>query len=1429
MVNKARTSAFGANSVSASKFSTGSPVDIPRISSIAYSGDDTATNTAGGDTITINGSFFKSGCYVFVDRTQASVVSFISSTQITFTAPAKSAGTYTLYVYNPDGGTAIYIPGISYSGTPTWSTAAGSIGTAYETVELSSNVSVLSASSNSTVKYRLYSGSLPTNAVLNTDTGAITGVTASVAGATTYTFVIEAYDLENQGTLRTFSITINPDVVTWNSPANGNTITVNIGSSVSQSLNASSIIGKTITYTANTLPTGLSISGNTVIGTPTVGQTITSLLTATAATTSKFSTRILNWIINATDSYFPYVSLLLKTTTQSTRSTTTTDSSVNNLTVTRVGSPSTAWTSPYQTDGYWSNYLNGSSYINFASLNSFLTTGPCTIEAWINYSSFSTTPVIVHNFNWNTGQNCGWNFGVSTTGKVTFTASTGTFNTFPSVVTTTTSITTGTWYHVAFVRDASNVCRIYINGVDGGGSTTYASSFSLNSGTTFRGTELGRNVQDSTNTSLVTGYVSNLRIVNGTAVYTTTFTPPTSPLTSITGTSLLTCQSNRLIDKSTNNFSPTLTGSPQTTPYYYPSGFTAPAASVGAAYFNGTSDYITASSITPPGTGSVTYECWFYITSLPNSTVMNSRSGNTTDGIDMIVNSSGKIAATYTSVGLYTGGNFTIGVNTWYHLAFVRNGSSNWTVYVNGQVDGTFTSAVNITSTTFTLGLTLTGTSYFPGYISNVRVTNSPVYTGTFTPPTNFLTQTGGTYPSTANVDTSITSSNTKLLLNFSDSNYTSLANTANNNAFVDSSPYAFPITRTGSPTQGSFTPYWPPDGYWGGYFNGNYISTSTASANLRLDQGNWTMEFWLYLTAWSTNNRCFDTGANGDAAVLVVGYDSTGLIGFGRPTAGTGVTTPVGTITLGRWYHIAMTSEGAGINGRVYVDGVLKAGPVNYTNPTGTTAAFNIGRNNVSGWGGLVGYMNNFRFVSGQRLYTANFTPQTTPLNKNTYSIDGGTSFSNITGTTQLLTLQNNRFIDGSNNNFTFTNTGGVSVSKFQPNTIPSSYNPPSSIGSGYFPLTSTDYIQLPASSAFAPGTGDFTLECWVYATSGTDNYIWTQTVSGTNYFLFGFGTTAYFYMTSSGGGTAINGPASSILLNSWNHVAVTRSNGTVRVFVNGVSGTATTNTTNLTNVSYLPTIGRYSHTNLYGIWTGFISNLRYVKGTAVYISNFTPPTSPLTAIPNTSALLNYANGGIYDASLQNDLITISNAQVSNTTSKWSPTSMKFNGSTDYLYYPGNQIFNFGSSDFTVESWIYLNAMPTSDAWPTNYNLHMVLGTVGTPNLGNGTGFIIGQTKLLIQINDTQYASTTHGLTTGTWYHIAYVRYGNNFYFYVNGVAKGSVAYSSSAGTGSGTYIGCETGQGAFFNGYMQDLRVTKTARYTSAFSVPTSEFITR
>jgi hypothetical protein len=86
----------------------------PEFTSLVYPGVQTSANTAGGDTITVNGQGFKSGLSVVANSKIASVVTFINSSQITFTAPANPAGTYILFITNPNGSFAV-APGFSYS------------------------------------------------------------------------------------------------------------------------------------------------------------------------------------------------------------------------------------------------------------------------------------------------------------------------------------------------------------------------------------------------------------------------------------------------------------------------------------------------------------------------------------------------------------------------------------------------------------------------------------------------------------------------------------------------------------------------------------------------------------------------------------------------------------------------------------------------------------------------------------------------------------------------------------------------------------------------------------------------------------------------------------------------------------------------------------------------------------------------------------------------------------------------------------------------------------------------------------------------------------------------------------------------------------------------------------------------------------------
>jgi hypothetical protein len=164
-----------------------------------------------------------------------------------------------------------------------------------------------------------------------------------------------------------------------------------------------------------------------------------------------------------------------------------------------------------------------------------------------------------------------------------------------------------------------------------------------------------------------------------------------------------------------------------------------------------------------------------------------------------------------------------------------------------------------------------------------------------------------------------------------------------------------------------------------------------------------------------------------------------------------------------------------------------------------------------------------------------------------------------------------------------------------------------------------SGDYLTV-TSSDFSFGTGDFTIECWYNLTATPTNfYIFDFGSNGMRFQIYDSGSGPVVYMMTSTS-TYVIAPANSyVTVGQWYHIAMTRIGTTVTGFINGISQGTQTVADNFTHTAL--TIGNYGGGGDYE-FTGYLSNLRILKGTALYTSNFTPPTRELQPIGDTVLL---------------------------------------------------------------------------------------------------------------------------------------------------------------------------------------------------------------
>jgi len=239
-----------------------------------------------------------------------------------------------------------------------------------------------------------------------------------------------------------------------------------------------------------------------------------------------------------------------------------------------------------------------------------------------------------------------------------------------------------------------------------------------------------------------------------------------------------------------------------------------------------------------------------------------------------------------------------------------------------------------------------------------------------------------------------------------------------------------------------------------------------------------------------------------------------------------------------------------------------------------------------------------------------------------------------------------------------------------------------------------------------------------------------------------------------------------------------------------------------------------------------GYASQARIVKGTAVYTANFTPPTTPLTAITNTSLLLNFTNAGIFDAATINDGQTVGNAQVSTTQAKWGTTSMGFDGTGDEVSIVAKPELRFGTAPFTVEMWVYCTNAASGATQDLVGNLTNVAGDTNWH-------FSISSTAVLQAgtFNNLLANSGAATLSSTTWTHVAFTFDGTTYRVFINGTVgtTTSTTVRNLSDSTSAIKVGHTNFGGRLFNGYIQDLRITNGyARYTANFTAPTAAFPT-
>lgn len=605
-------------------------------------------------------------------------------------------------------------------------------------------------------------------------------------------------------------------------------------------------------------------------------------------------------------------------------------------------------------------------------------------------------------------------------------------------------------------------------------------------------------------------------------------------------------------------------------------------------------------------------------------------------------------------------------------------------------------------------------------------------------------------------------------------------------------------------------------------YFDGtgDYLITP-ADSSLSFGTGDFTVECWVRISANSTANSGGTRYANIIATVPSGGGGTNyefGIIGDATNT-GTGLfftswvsgtyAGPSATFTFAKntWYHIAASRSSGNI--KFFVDGTQIGTTQSHNVITNCSNEMRIAGTAVTAYKHeLVGFIDELR-ISNTARYTANFTAPTTP-------------FTNDDNTLLLLHM------DGSYLTNNFYDDNGIRLPKPMTNnntnaklsTTQAKFGGTSLVCDGNSDYVTTRWDQIFSDLEF--GTGNFTAECWAYL-SGNSTFQCLISLRNASAGIYNNALAVSGGYLQWSDGTAWRLATTTFPINQWVHVAVTRTSGTLRLFQNGTQVYSATNTVNLNGQRpiYIGSFddGSYSA-------NGYIDEVR-VSNISRYSSAFTPSTAPFVNDANTLLLLHFNgsnNSTIFlddtgDGRTQTGVVPSGNAQISTTQSYFSGTSAYFDGTGDYL--TSINLPTIGTGDFTFEFWV----RPTAAGLLNKGIFHFSpTGIRANATDDIAVGFI-NSTQWVVYRGGTYAFPNTSTITADTWHHVALSRSSGTTTLYWNGTSINSAADTFN-------YSGTQIGIGGYYStsnlliGYIDEFRISNSARYTANFTAPTAPF---